>query len=440
MSRKRSIRERMAEMADSRRNPKKPTPPSIFEAAQLIGKFSGQRIDLLSANIQNEFGVCGWILTILSYLLIFFTLPISACMCIKVVQEYERAVIFRLGRLMPGGAKGPGIFFIVPCIDTYRKVDLRVLSFEVPPQEILSKDSVTVAVDAVVYFRISNATISVTNVEDAARSTKLLAQTTLRNILGTKTLAEMLSDREAISHQMQTTLDEATEPWGVKVERVEVKDVRLPVQLQRAMAAEAEAAREARAKVIVAEGEQKASRALKEAAEVIAESPSALQLRYLQTLNSISAEKNSTIIFPFPIDLLSAFLQRTPPKVEEPPSLPKKIRSCCLYKYPDWVQGMVGSEGGGGHGHSHGGGGGGLGSSQVRAKGSIPSISSRFRPEHHNHQWPSAAPQHARSAVSLRSTADLSSKSVPNISESVGPRFTVWSTIASKQQTGRCRG
>ncbi|WKY16567.1 hypothetical protein Q1695_001315 [Nippostrongylus brasiliensis] len=269
-----------------------------------------------AANIQNEFGVCGWILTILSYLLIFVTLPISACMCIKVVQEYERAVIFRLGRLMPGGAKGPGIFFIVPCIDTYRKVDLRVLSFEVPPQEILSKDSVTVAVDAVVYFRISNATISVTNVEDAARSTKLLAQTTLRNILGTKTLAEMLSDREAISHQMQTTLDEATEPWGVKVERVEVKDVRLPVQLQRAMAAEAEAAREARAKVIVAEGEQKASRALKEAAEVIAESPSALQLRYLQTLNSISAEKNSTIIFPFPIDLLSAFLQRPAPKIE----------------------------------------------------------------------------------------------------------------------------
>ncbi|VDM60571.1 unnamed protein product [Angiostrongylus costaricensis] len=267
-------------------------------AMQTLGHL--EEIVFLSANIQNEFGVCGWILTILSYLLILVTLPISACMCIKkdytaviypqVVQEYERAVIFRLGRLMPGGAKGPGIFFIIPCIDTYRKVDLRVLSFEVPPQEV-------------------------TNVEDAARSTKLLAQTTLRNILGTKTLAEMLSDREAISHQMQTTLDEATEPWGVKVERVEVKDVRLPVQLQRAMAAEAEAAREARAKVIVAEGEQKASRALKEAAEVIAESPSALQLRYLQTLNSISAEKNSTIIFPFPIDLLSGFFQRPTPKM-----------------------------------------------------------------------------------------------------------------------------
>uniref|UniRef100_A0A914IDU6 Band 7 domain-containing protein n=1 Tax=Globodera rostochiensis TaxID=31243 RepID=A0A914IDU6_GLORO len=271
-----------------------------------------------SANIHNEFGICGWILTVLSYILIFLTLPISACMSIKVVQEYERAVIFRLGRLLPGGAKGPGIFFIVPCIDTYRKVDLRVLSFEVPPQEILSKDSVTVAVDAVVYFRISNATISVTNVEDASRSTKLLAQTTLRNILGTKTLAEMLSDREAISLQMQATLDEATEPWGVK--------------LQRAMAAEAEAAREARAKVIVAEGEQKASRALKEAADVIAESPQAIQLRYLQTLNSISAEKNSTIIFPFPIDLLSSLLH--PQQLQQRPQPPALAQPLQQYAHP----------------------------------------------------------------------------------------------------------
>jgi len=239
---------------------------------------------------------------------------LSACLVIKVVQEYERAVIFRLGRLMPGGARGPGIFFILPCVDSYRKIDLRVVSFDVPPQEILSKDSVTVAVDAVVYFRISNATISVTNVEDASRSTKLLAQTTLRNILGTKTLAEMLSDREATSLLMQATLDEATDPWGVKVERVEVKDVRLPLQLQRAMAAEAEAAREARAKVIAAEGEQKASRALKEAADVITQSPSAIQLRYLQTLNSISAEKNSTIIFPFPIELIQSFLPKQPKK------------------------------------------------------------------------------------------------------------------------------
>ncbi|RWS03027.1 band 7 protein-like protein, partial [Dinothrombium tinctorium] len=225
-----------------------------------------------------------------------------------VVQEYERAVIFRLGRLVAGGARGPGIFFIIPCIDTYSKVDLRTVSFDVPPQEILSKDSVTVAVDAVVYFRISNAIASVSNVEDYARSTRLLAATTLRNVLGTKNLSEILSEREVISHMIQTSLDEATDSWGVKVERVEIKDVRLPVQLQRAMAAEAEATREARAKVIAAEGEQRASRALKEAAEVIAGSAAALQLRYLQTLGSIAAEKNSTIVFPVPMELFRGFL------------------------------------------------------------------------------------------------------------------------------------
>ncbi|CAH1787609.1 unnamed protein product [Owenia fusiformis] len=270
------------------------------------------RQDDKNTQAEEGIGCCGYILMGLSYLLIIITFPISLCMCIKVVQEYERAVIFRLGRLLPGGAKGPGLFFIVPCLDSYTSVDLRTISFDVPPQEILSKDSVTVAVDAVVYYRISNATISVTNVEDAARSTKLLAATTLRNVLGTKDMAAILADREQISQMMQSSLDEATDPWGVKVERVEIKDVRLPVQLQRAMAAEAEASREARAKVIAAEGEMKASRALKEAADVMAESPSAIQLRYLQTLNTISAEKNSTIIFPLPIDFLKGFMDRGP--------------------------------------------------------------------------------------------------------------------------------
>eukprot|EP00093_Oithona_nana_P005668 05668.XXX_151688_146650_1 [CDS] Oithona nana genome sequencing. len=296
------------------------------------------------------------------------TLPFSLCVCFKVVQEYERAVIFRLGRLLSGGSRGPGkffyggkkaaspflhlffggkpktfnsggavaencqplalrfssfqvfssyfrIFFVLPCIESYQKVDLRTITLGVPPQEVLTKDSVTVSVDAVVYYRVSNATVSVANVENAHHSTRLLAQTTLRNILGTKNLHEILSDRESISGSMQVVLDEATTAWGIKVERVEIKDARLPVQLQRAMAAEAEAAREARAKVIAAEGEQKASRALREASEIISESSSALQLRYLQasleahsTLNSISAEKNSTIIFPLPIDLLSHFM------------------------------------------------------------------------------------------------------------------------------------
>ncbi|RZF40796.1 hypothetical protein LSTR_LSTR003306 [Laodelphax striatellus] len=257
----------------------------------------------------GDSGLCGKILTGLSWVLVVCTLPFSLFVCFKVVQEYERAVIFRLGRLVSGGAKGPGIFFILPCIDNYARVDLRTRTYDVPPQEVLTKDSVTVSVDAVVYYRVSNATISVANVANAHHSTRLLAQTTLRNVLGTRPLHEILSEREAISNTMQSNLDDATEAWGIKVERVEIKDVRLPIQLQRAMAAEAEAAREARAKVIAAEGEQKASRALREASEVIADSPAALQLRYLQTLNTISAEKNSTIVFPLPIDMMTYFMK-----------------------------------------------------------------------------------------------------------------------------------
>ncbi|CAM4971671.1 unnamed protein product [Rotaria socialis] len=252
------------------------------------------------AHQDYDIGLCGYILLVLSYVIILLTFPFSLTVCLKVVQEYERAVMFRLGRIL-GGAKGPGLFIIVPCVDAYTKVDLRTVTFDVPPQEILTKDSVTVAVDAVVYFRVFDPVISITNVEDAPKSTQLLAATSLRNVLGTKSLQEILSDRESIAQTMQAALDEGTECWGVRVERVEVKDVRLPVQLQRAMAAEAEAAREARAKVIAAEGEQKASRALKDAADVIMQSPTALQLRYLQTLTTIASEKNSTIVFPIPV-------------------------------------------------------------------------------------------------------------------------------------------
>jgi len=253
-------------------------------------------------------GLFAHLITCLSVLLIIATLPLSLFCAVKVVQEYERAVIFRLGRLLEGGAKGPGIFFIIPCVDSYTKVDMRVLTFDVPPQEILTKDSVTVHVDAIMYYKVNNATSCIANVDDYGQSTRLLAATTLRNVLGTKSLGDILSERESIANDMQVSLDEATDPWGVKVERVEVKDVRLPQQLQRAMAAEAEAAREARAKVIAAEGEHKASRALRHAAEVICDSPAALQLRYLQTLNNISAEKNSTIVFPIPIDILSSLI------------------------------------------------------------------------------------------------------------------------------------
>jgi len=260
---------------------------------------------------DNDDTVCGnaagALISVLSVILIILTFPFSLCVCLKMVQEYERAVIFRLGRIKEGGPVGPGLFFIIPCMDQIVVTDLRTISFDVPPQEILTKDSVTVAVDAVVYYKIQNPMAAVCNVSDYSKSTRLLASTTLRTILGTRNLSEILSDREHIASAILGQLDSATDPWGIKVERVEVKDVRLPQQLQRAMAAEAEAAREARAKVIAAEGEQKASRALKEASDIISESPAALQLRYLQTLTNISAEKNSTIIFPLPIELLGRF-------------------------------------------------------------------------------------------------------------------------------------
>jgi len=244
-----------------------------------------------------------YFLYIVSIILLIATFPITIWGAIKIVAEYERAVIFRVGRLE--GAKGPGLFFIIPCMDDVTTVDLRTVSFDIPPQEILTKDSVTVAVDAVVYYRIQDPIKSVTEIEDSQQSTKLLAQTTLRNQLGMKTLSGILQDRDEISFNLLQTLDEATDPWGIKVERVELKDVRLPAQMQRSMAAEAEASRDAKAKIIAAQGEKDASLALREASDIINQSPGAIQLRYLQTLTTISAEKNSTIVFPLPIDLLT---------------------------------------------------------------------------------------------------------------------------------------
>jgi len=257
-------------------------------------------------------GICSLLLTIGSLLLIIASLPLSLIVVIKVVQEYERAVIFRLGRLLTGGARGPGVFFIIPCVDVFEKIDMRTMTYEIPPQEILTKDSVTVFVNAIMYYKVKNPIHAVANVDDYGASARLLAATTLRNVLGTLNLGDILSQRETIAREMQETLEEGTRSWGVMVERVEVKDVRVPEQLMRAMAAEAEAARNARAKVIAAEGEHKASRSLRLAAEVIADSPAALQMRYLQTLNSISAENNSTIIFPVPIDIMSQLMGNSP--------------------------------------------------------------------------------------------------------------------------------
>lgn len=271
--------------------------------------------------------VCERILKVLSGFLVILLFPFSLPFCLRVIPQYQRAVIFRLGRLISSLPVGPGLIFTFPLLDKMRRVDLRTFTFDVPTQEVLTRDSVTVAVEAVVYYRIFDPVMSVVNVENVNRSTRLLAQTTLRNILGTVDLSALLTDREEMAARMQETLDAATATWGVKVERVEVRDVRLPLQLQRAMAAEAEATREARAKVIAAKGEEDASKALKAAALEISVCPVALQLRYLQTLAGISMEKNSTIVFPLPLDLLSFFLDKRLKPKEVPfaePTLDKR--------------------------------------------------------------------------------------------------------------------
>ncbi len=222
---------------------------------------------------------------------------------IKVVQEYERGVIFRLGRFV--GAKGPGLFFIIPFIDRMMKVDLRTVTLDVPSQEAISRDNVTVKVNAVVYFRVMDPGKAIIQVEDYRRATWQIAQTTLRNVIGQSELDELLAHREKVNDQLQQIIDEQTEPWGIKVSVVEVKDVELPQTMQRAMAKQAEAEREKRAKIIHAGGEFEASKTLAEAAKIIAHEPATLQLRYLQTLTEIAVEKNSTIIFPVPIDIIS---------------------------------------------------------------------------------------------------------------------------------------
>ncbi|HIE13186.1 MAG TPA: slipin family protein [Desulfotomaculum sp.] len=221
---------------------------------------------------------------------------------VRVVQEYERGVIFRLGRCV--GARGPGLFLLIPVIERMRKVDLRVVTMEVPVQEVITRDTVTVKVNAVVYFRIINPVDAVIKVMDPVHATSQLAQTTLRSVLGQSELDELLGQREAINQRLQQLIDENTEPWGVKVSLVEVRDVELPATMQRAMAAQAEAERERRAKIIHAEGELQASEKLWEAACVIAREPVTVQLRYLQTLREIGTTNASVIVFPLPLDLV----------------------------------------------------------------------------------------------------------------------------------------
>ena len=246
----------------------------------------------------------GSLIAVLFVVLVFVLIIISNA--IRILREYERGVIFRLGRLI--AVKGPGIIFLIPIVDKMVKVSLRTVVLDVPPQDVITKDNVSIKVNAVVYFRVVQPEKSIVEVENFLFATSQLSQTTLRSILGQSELDELLSERDKINAKLQSIIDQHTEPWGIKVSNVEVKQIDLPVEMQRAMAKQAEAVRERRAKIVHAEGELQASQKLADAAQIIQTHPMALQLRYLQTLTEIASEKNSTTIFPIPIDLISMFL------------------------------------------------------------------------------------------------------------------------------------
>src|SRR4051812_27847336 len=241
-----------------------------------------------------------------SFMFILFVVALFLFMSVKVLTEYERGVVFRLGRVM--GAKGPGLIILIPVVDRMARVDLRTITLDVPAQDAISRDNVTIKVNAVVYFKVVDPNRAVIEVENYLMATSKLAQTTLRSVMGQVELDELLSSRDAINHKLQTILDSQTEPWGVKVANVEVKQIDLPPEMQRAMARQAEAERERRAKVIAAEGEFQASKKLAEAADVMQAHPVTLQLRYLQTMAEIASESNTTTFLPFPIEILKGFL------------------------------------------------------------------------------------------------------------------------------------
>jgi regulator of protease activity HflC (stomatin/prohibitin superfamily) len=258
-------------------------------------------MDLLSALIGK---LSGWVLALI--ILAIFVLP----QALKILREYERGVIFRLGKLHKRGAKGPGLILLIPFIDKMVKVDLRVVTIDVAKQEVMTRDNVPVTVDAVVYFRIIDPVSSVIKVENYWKATSLIAQTTLRSVLGQAELDELLSHRDKINQKLQEIIDRQTDPWGVKVTAVEVKDVVLPDGMKRAMAKQAEAERERRAKIVNAEGEFQAAEKMVQAAQMIAKEPIALQLRFLQTMREISAEHNTTTFVPIPLDLFAPFMNK----------------------------------------------------------------------------------------------------------------------------------
>ena len=242
------------------------------------------------------------ILTLISWLVLIVTLPLSLCFCLKVIQEYEKAAICKLGRLNKK-LKGPGMIIVLPMIESFQRIDMRQQIVDIPRQDVITKDSVSISVDAVSYCKVFDPFISLLNVKDPMKATERLAQCILTKVFGTRELQEILSNKGGLGKEVLAVLEIATAPWGIKVERVEIEDISLPNELQRAMAAEAEAARAAKAKLIKAEGEIKSARFLQQASATLSKSPYALQLKYLQTINSMANNNESTIVFPIPVDI-----------------------------------------------------------------------------------------------------------------------------------------
>ncbi|XP_016932270.1 stomatin-4 isoform X2 [Drosophila suzukii] len=294
-------------------NTKPTTPdPALLAQSSSVNVFHDESI-LPQRNVKTSESVppsCAEkTLFVLSMILIVLALPWSIFCCLRVMSEYERAVILRLGRLRPKPPRGPGVIFLVPCLDDIFVVDIRTRSFDLDRQEILTRDMVTISIDGVVYYSIKSPFDAMLQVYDPEEATEKLAMTTLRNVAGTHKLMDLLSSKEYLSNQIEGILYNSTEPWGVRVERVEIKEIFMPDQLKRALAVEQEAMREAKAKVAAAQGERDAVKALKEAADIMETNPIALQLRYLQTLNSICNEDTRSYVFPFPVDIVRKIMK-----------------------------------------------------------------------------------------------------------------------------------
>ncbi|NXJ10997.1 PODO protein, partial [Odontophorus gujanensis] len=294
---------------------------TVVDVDDVISDEEMEAMMLLDSEHQEEgtkssgLSICEWLLTILSFLFIVMTFPISVWFCMKVVREYERAIVFRLGHLLPGRARGPGLFFFLPCLDTYHKVDLRLKTLEIPFHQVVTKDMVTLEIDAVCYYRLENASLLLTTLTSISSAIQLLVQTTTKRLLAHRAFSELLLERKSISQEIKVALDAVTGCWGIKVERTEINNVQLPAEVQQSLAVEAEAQRQAKVRVIAAEGEKAASESLRMAAEILSSAPAAAQLRYLHALHSLAAEKPAAYILPLPLDpmnLISPAARSTP--------------------------------------------------------------------------------------------------------------------------------